>query len=88
MSVGASKSTDDNAKLIGLDILKVIKDIQSRHGIREGSHLRYRQYCTKKIRSTRKILNLQQVCTRTLKMSLWNGWGQNVYHWKSDHLFI
>ncbi len=58
MSVQPSQQETEKLQF---DILKVIKEQQSRHGIREGSHLRYREYCTRRLHSVRKTLNLTQV---------------------------
>lgn len=40
--------------LISVPILKVIKNAQQKHGLRQGNYLRYRGYCSRKIRRLRK----------------------------------
>lgn len=53
-----STDTDSPNSKIHFDILKYIKKIQSRNGVRDNQYIRYRQYCTRRLHRVRTTLKL------------------------------
>ncbi|KAJ8037657.1 Signal recognition particle subunit SRP68 [Holothuria leucospilota] len=45
---------------ISLEVLKIIKDSQQRHGLRHKDYQRYRSYCTRRLQRIRKSLKFVQ----------------------------
>ena len=52
---------------VSLDIFDVIKSSRAQHGLRHGDHLRYRQYCARRLHRLRKTLKLTQGKGRFVK---------------------
>ncbi|KXJ06382.1 Signal recognition particle subunit SRP68 [Exaiptasia diaphana] len=50
-----------------LEILPLIKENQSTHGLRHGDYQRYRQYCTRRLRRLYKTLHFQQGSRNNIK---------------------
>eukprot|EP00163_Fabomonas_tropica_P016505 TRINITY_DN2958_c0_g3_i1.p1 TRINITY_DN2958_c0_g3~~TRINITY_DN2958_c0_g3_i1.p1 ORF type:complete len:600 (-),score=164.28 TRINITY_DN2958_c0_g3_i1:767-2566(-) len=48
----------EEPKTFSLDILGTIKGNQTKHGLRHGDYLRYRQFCTRRIHRLRKSLKI------------------------------
>ncbi|ESO03053.1 hypothetical protein HELRODRAFT_112400, partial [Helobdella robusta] len=53
-------SEREAAECVSLEVLQVVKDVQQQHGLRHGDFQRYRQYCSRKLRRIRKVVNFQQ----------------------------
>lgn len=51
-AAASSKATADGPH--SLDILHIVKSSQMKNGLRHGDYLRYRQYCTRRLRRIRK----------------------------------
>ncbi|CAG2120129.1 unnamed protein product, partial [Medioppia subpectinata] len=45
---------------ITFEILHVVKEGQSQHGLKHGDYHRYRQYCSRRLRRIRRSLNYVQ----------------------------
>lgn len=43
----------------GIDILRIIKEVQSQHGLRHGDYQRYHGYCNRRIKRLRKVLGFK-----------------------------
>eukprot|EP00898_Chlorokybus_atmophyticus_P006587 jgi/Chlat1/692/Chrsp104S00017 len=52
----ANGPAPSSAAPLSLFVLRTIKSMQSQHGLRHGDYLRYRQYCTRKLRRLYKSL--------------------------------
>ena len=53
-----------------LDILQIVKVSQSQHGLRHGDHMRYRQYCTRRLARIYKALKFSHGRGRYQKRTL------------------
>ncbi|KAI1702884.1 RNA-binding signal recognition particle 68 domain-containing protein [Ditylenchus destructor] len=49
--------TNPPAPFETVSVLRLIKDAQQKHGLRQGNYLRYRGYCSRRIRRLRSSLN-------------------------------
>ena len=58
------------ASNLTLDILQIVKVSQSQHGLRHGDHMRYRQYCTRRLARIYKALKFSHGRGRYQKRTL------------------
>ena len=59
--------TSDGLHMLSLKLLPLVRNLQSKHGLRHGDYQRYRGYCSRRLARLRKVLKLVQV--RNLKLS-------------------
>ena len=58
--------TSDGLHMLSLKLLPLVRNLQSKHGLRHGDYQRYRGYCSRRLARLRKVLKLVQV--RNLKL--------------------
>lgn len=49
----------DRSNLFNVEILSIIKEAQSQHGLRHSHYQRYREYCSRRLKRLRKVLNFK-----------------------------
>ena len=54
--------TSDGLQILSLKLLPLVRNLQSKHGLRHGDYQRYRGYCSRRLARLRKVLKLVQVC--------------------------
>ncbi|OQR72147.1 signal recognition particle 68 kDa protein-like [Tropilaelaps mercedesae] len=52
--------TQEEPRIITLEVLRLIKEAQQKHGLRHGDFQRYRNYCSRRIRRLRCALHFMQ----------------------------
>lgn len=56
MATPPEDQADSTPKFETVSVLSLIKEAQQKHGLRQGNYLRYRGYCSRRIRRLRKCL--------------------------------
>ena len=56
--------TSEGLHILSLKLLPLVRNLQSKHGLRHGDYQRYRGYCSRRLARLRKVLKLVQVCTK------------------------
>ena len=54
--------TSEGLQILSLKLLPLVRNLQSKHGLRHGDYQRYRGYCSRRLARLRKVLKLVQVC--------------------------
>merc|ERR1719412_1667334 len=52
--------TSDGLHMLSLKLLPLVRNLQSKHGLRHGDYQRYRGYCSRRLARLRKVLKLVQ----------------------------
>lgn len=52
--------TSDGLQILSLKLLPLVRNLQSKHGLRHGDYQRYRGYCSRRLARLRKVLKLVQ----------------------------
>ena len=53
--------TSEGLQILSLKLLPLVRNLQSKHGLRHGDYQRYRGYCSRRLARLRKVLKLVQV---------------------------
>ena len=53
--------TSEGLHILSLKLLPLVRNLQSKHGLRHGDYQRYRGYCSRRLARLRKVLKLVQV---------------------------
>ena len=53
--------TSEGFHILSLKLLPLVRNLQSKHGLRHGDYQRYRGYCSRRLARLRKVLKLVQV---------------------------
>ena len=53
--------TSEGLHVPSLKLLPLVRNLQSKHGLRHGDYQRYRGYCSRRLARLRKVLKLVQV---------------------------
>ena len=51
----------EGLNILSLKLLPLVRNLQSKHGLRHGDYQRYRGYCSRRLARLRKVLKLIQV---------------------------
>ena len=54
----------EGLNILSLKLLPLVRNLQSKHGLRHGDYQRYRGYCSRRLARLRKVLKLIQVTYR------------------------
>jgi len=52
--------TSEGLQILSLKLLPLVRNLQSKHGLRHGDYQRYRGYCSRRLARLRKVLKLVQ----------------------------
>ena len=62
--------TSEGLHILSLKLLPLVRNLQSKHGLRHGDYQRYRGYCSRRLARLRKVLKLVQVLYQIIKVTM------------------
>ena len=68
--------TSEGLHILSLKLLPLVRNLQSKHGLRHGDYQRYRGYCSRRLARLRKVLKLVQVLCQIITVT--------IIFWKID----
>ena len=61
----------EGLNILSLKLLPLVRNLQSKHGLRHGDYQRYRGYCSRRLARLRKVLKLIQVNYLKIYVKIW-----------------
>ena len=62
--------TSEGLHILSLKLLPLVRNLQSKHGLRHGDYQRYRGYCSRRLARLRKVLKLVQVLCQIITVTI------------------